>query len=204
MRLVIRYVVVAGPKEHSDFVELKAISFSGPSFQLLIRTIPPPLLNSLHQFIQLSNLLITHLVHGTRIQDLPLPIIPLECLAIFLPFSQEADDMKRVLDILVSPEFSFQVCITEDALFGTQLCSMGAQETAVERDGWEKSEGWRPLARFEGSSGGRSKQTSIQAHDRCFYFLEDCSILACVLGRLEILSSKSREIMDIYRVREWR
>lgn len=123
--------------------QLKTItSVFTPSFQLLIRTLLPSPLNCLHQFIQLAKLLITHLVHRVLIQRLSFPTIPLKLLSILLPFRQEANYVKRVVDILVSPEFRFEVCVAEYTLFGTQLLPMGAEKTPVEWDRWEESEWW--------------------------------------------------------------
>ena len=106
--------------KHSNLNWIKEfISFFNSSFQLLIRTFPPSFLNGLHQFIELSNLLITHLVHRSLVQYVPFPIIPLKFLTILLPFGQEANDVEWIVDVLVSSEFCFKVCVSEDALFWT-------------------------------------------------------------------------------------
>lgn len=131
--LVMRGVVV-------EVETLSPDSIFRPSFQLLIRTFPSSFLDSLHQLIKLSYLLITHLVHRTLVQHLPLPIITLKFLTILLPFGQEANNMKWIVDILVSPEFSFEVGVPKDAVFGTQLCSMGPQKSTVEWDWWKESQ----------------------------------------------------------------
>lgn len=141
------------------------------SSSLLVGAFPAPLLDSLHQLVQLADLLVAHLVHRPLGQHLPLPAVPFQLLAVFLPLGQEADNVQRILDVPVPPELRFEVHVANEAFLGDQLLPMGAQEPPVQRDGRKESDRLCLLARSETASDGRGEQTRIWAHLTGSFFL---------------------------------
>lgn len=72
-------LMVTLPREYSTQIYWQSLFLwhhASPPFDLFIRALPPPLLNCLHQFIHLPNLLVAHLVQKRRVELLFFPPIP--------------------------------------------------------------------------------------------------------------------------------
>ena len=85
----------------------------------------------------------THLIKLPSIHLLSPPVLALNLLSIQLPFSQETDDMYRVLGVFVVAKFFLNEFVAYDALFGWEMLSMATKNAAIQRDGWEEGNGDR-------------------------------------------------------------
>src|SRR2546423_11102852 len=125
------------------------------TFNLFVCALPPPLLDRPHQFVHLPYLLIAQLVQKGRVELLLLPPIPFQLLPVLLPLRQEADNVQRVLDVLVPPELGFEVRVAKETSFGIEFLAVYAQQAAVQ---WQRRVGgvWRLFyAGIVGCSGVR-------------------------------------------------
>jgi hypothetical protein len=141
----------------SEYKDLAFVSvvlllhLSLPHEILLIYAIPASFSDCIVQLPDLSDLLVIHpieqVLHSpfTLFYLLPCfslpfdplvhvasPVIATELLTIDLPLSQEAHYMQRVLNVLMSTKFGFQICVAKNTLLSIELLSVQTQKPSIE------------------------------------------------------------------------